>query len=108
MIHFTKYKRDNKVGKPVHTSFHSDLTAMFMMRMAIPYRPWIMTEIKWTRGALRLWLTTSTLCITLRKKGEYHNRLQKTSPFLDVTDIRVEHLIAVQSLFMFMYVYVTC
>lgn len=53
---------------------------MFMMRTAIPYRPWITTEINWRRGALRLSLTTSTLCTTLRKKGDFHIGYEKLPP----------------------------
>lgn len=114
-----KCRCEEKLGKTVHSYFYSDLMAMFMMRTAIPYRPWITTEIKLRRGALRLSLTTSTLCTTLRKKGDFHIGYEKLPPTptpslfflslsLNVADIHVEHLIAVQSLFMSMYVYVTC
>lgn len=117
IICYMKCRCEEKLGKTVHSYFYSDLMAMFMMRTAIPYRPWIMTEIKLRRGALRLSLTTSTLCTTLRKKGDFHIGYEKLPPTpslfslslsLNVADIHVEHLIAVQSLFMSMYVYVTC
>lgn len=117
IICYMKCRCEEKLGKTVHSYFYSDLMAMFMMRTAIPYRPWITTEIKLRRGALRLSLTTSTLCTTLRKKGDFHIGYEKLPPTpslfslslsLNVADIHVEHLIAVQSLFMSMYVYVTC
>lgn len=117
IICYMKCRCEEKLGKTVHSYFYSDLMATFMMRTAIPYRPWIMTEIKLRRGALRLSLTTSTLCTTLRKKGDFHIGYEKLPPTpslfslslsLNVADIHVEHLIAVQSLFMSMYVYVTC
>lgn len=117
IICYMKCRCEEKLGKTVHSYFYSDLMAMFMMRTAIPYRPWITTEIKLRRGALRLSLTTSTLCTTLRKKGDFHIGYEKLPPtpslfslslLLNVADIHVEHLIAVQSLFMSMYVYVTC
>lgn len=117
IICYMKCRCEEKLGKTVHSYFYSDLTAMFMMRTAIPYRPWITTEIKLRRGALRPSLTTSTLCTTLRKKGDFHIGYEKLPPTpslfslslsLNVADIHVEHLIAVQSLFMSMYVYVTC
>lgn len=53
--------------------FPPDLTVRFMMKMGIPYRPWIMTETRWTWEVLRLSLTTSTLCITHQRKGDYHH-----------------------------------
>lgn len=118
IICYMKCRCEEKLGKTVHSYFYSDLMAMFMMRTAIPYRPWITTEIKLRRGALRLSLTTSTLYTTLRKKGDFHVGYEKLPPStpslfslslsLNVADIHVEHLIAVQSLFMSMYVYVTC
>lgn len=117
IICYMKCRCEEKLGKTVHSYFYSDLMAMFMMRTAIPYRPWITTEIKLRRGALRLSLTTSTLCTTLRKKGDFHIGYEKLPPTpslfslslsLNVADIHVEHLIALQSLFMSMYVYVTC
>lgn len=117
IICYMKCRCEEKLGKTVHSYFYSDLMATFMMRTAIPYRPWITTEIKLRRGALRLSLTTSTLCTTLRKKGDFHIGYEKLPPtpslfslslLLNVADIHVEHLIAVQSLFMSMYVYVTC
>lgn len=117
IICYMKCRCEEKLGKTVHSYFYSDLMATFMMRTAIPYRPWITTEIKLRRGALRLSLTTSTLCTTLRKKGDFHIGYEKLPPTpslfslslsLNVADIHVEHLIAVQSLFMSMYVYVTC
>lgn len=77
-----KCRCEEKLGKTVHSYFYSDLMAMFMMRTAIPYRPWITTEIKLRRGALRLSLTTSTLYTTLRKKGDFHVGYEKLPPSL--------------------------
>lgn len=80
IICYMKCRCEEKLGKTVHSYFYSDLMAMFMMRTAIPYRPWITTEIKLRRGALRLSLTTSTLYTTLRKKGDFHVGYEKLPP----------------------------
>lgn len=82
IICYMKCRCEEKLGKTVHSYFYSDLMAMFMMRTAIPYRPWITTEIKLRRGALRLSLTTSTLYTTLRKKGDFHVGYEKLPPLL--------------------------
>lgn len=58
--------------------FPSDLTVRFMTRMEILYRPWSMTETKWMWEALRLSLTTSTLCITHQRKGDYQHRFTRS------------------------------
>lgn len=55
----------------------SDLTVRFTMRAETPYSPWITTETKrimW--GAPSPWRTTSTLCITPRRKGDYHRHFE--------------------------------
>lgn len=60
------------------------------METEIPYRPWIMTQTTRVGEVLRLSLTTSTLCITHQRKGEYHHHLTPTH--LSNGDIHVDHL----------------
>lgn len=76
------------------------------MKTEIPYRPWIMTQTTRVAEVLRLSLTTSTLCITHQKKGEYHHHL--TPHLSNVGDIHVEHLSSPQSSFCPRVLYVLC
>jgi len=57
---------------------HSHLTVGFMTRMAILYSPWIMTGTTWRWEAPHLSLTTSSVCSTRRRKGDYRCLLTKT------------------------------